>query len=60
MNLDSLAFHPLVRRADVPSILAAADAGLVIFRKGTLFEDSLPTKLLETMAAARPVIVWSR
>ena len=50
-------FHPSVPRTDVPAILAAADAGLVILRRGPLYEDSLPTKLLETMAAARPVIV---
>lgn len=57
MNLANITFHPPVPREGVPEILAAADAGLVILRKGPLFEDSLPTKLLETMAAARPVIV---
>jgi colanic acid biosynthesis glycosyl transferase WcaI len=54
---DVVSFHPSVPRTDVPMILAAADAGLVILRRGPLFEDSLPTKLLEAMAAARPVIV---
>ena len=54
---DVVSFCPSVPRTDVPLILAAADAGLVILRRGPLFEDSLPTKLLETMAAARPVIV---
>lgn len=57
MNLRNVVFHPSVPRTDVPLILAAADAGLVILRKGPLYEESLPTKLLETMAAARPVIV---
>ncbi len=57
MNLTNIAFHPSVPRVGVPSILAAADAGLVILRKGPLYEESLPTKLLETMAAARPAIV---
>lgn len=57
MNLRNVAFYPSVPRVNVPLILAAADAGLVILRKGPLFEDSLPTKLLETMAAARAVIV---
>jgi glycosyltransferase involved in cell wall biosynthesis len=57
MNLRNVTFHRSVPRTDVPLMLAAADAGLVILRKGPLFEDSLPTKLLETMASARPVIV---
>jgi colanic acid biosynthesis glycosyl transferase WcaI len=57
MNLRNVLFQTSVPRTDVPLILAAADAGLVMLRKGPLYEDSLPTKLLETMAAARPVIV---
>lgn len=57
MNLGNVLFQSSVPRTDVPLILAAADAGLVMLRKGPLYEDSLPTKLLETMAAARPVIV---
>ncbi len=56
-GLTNVAFHAPVQRTDVPAIIGASDAGLVILRKGPLYEDSLPTKLLETMAAARPVIV---
>jgi glycosyltransferase involved in cell wall biosynthesis len=56
-DLANVRFQPSVPRTDVPLILAAADAGLVMLRKGPLYRDSLPTKLLETMAAARPVIV---
>ena len=57
MKLRNVTFHPSVPRNDVPGILAAADAGLVVLRRGPLYEDSHPTKLLETMAARRPVIV---
>ena len=57
MNVSNISFHESVPRDAVPEILAAADAGLVILRKGALYEESLPTKLLEAMAAARPVIV---
>ena len=57
LGLGNVTFQGSVPRADVPLILAAADAGLVMLRRGPLYEDSLPTKLLETMAAARPVIV---
>lgn len=57
MGLANVAFHGSVPRIDVPLVLAAADAGLVMLRRGPLYEDSLPTKLVETMAAGRPVIV---
>jgi putative colanic acid biosynthesis glycosyltransferase WcaI len=57
MNLRNVTFHSSVPRNDVPGILAAADAGLVVLRRGPLYEDSHPTKLLETMAASRPVVV---
>jgi glycosyltransferase involved in cell wall biosynthesis len=57
LQLANVAFHGSVQRTDVPMILAAADAGLVMLRRGRLYEDSLPTKLVETMAAGRPVIV---
>ena len=57
MQLTRLSFHDAVPQTEVPAILAAADAGLVILRAGPLFDQSLPTKLLEAMAAGRPVIV---
>jgi glycosyltransferase involved in cell wall biosynthesis len=50
-------FHGAVPAPQVPATLAAADAGLVMLRRGAMYDASLPTKLLETMAAARPVIV---
>lgn len=57
MNLTNIAFHPSVPRVGVPSILAAADRRSGDPQEGPLYEESLPTKLLETMAAARPAIV---
>lgn len=57
LGLDNVVFAPSVPRPEVPRVLAAADAGLVVLRGGPLYRDSLPTKLLEVMAAARPVIV---
>jgi glycosyltransferase involved in cell wall biosynthesis len=57
LGLGNVTFHGSVPPAEVPLVLAAADAGLVMLRRGPLYEGSLPTKLLETMAAARPVIV---
>jgi glycosyltransferase involved in cell wall biosynthesis len=44
----------------VPELFAAAHAGVVMLRDRELFADALPTKLLECMAAARPVLVSAR
>ena len=57
MGLSNVVFHGSIPRHEVPLALAASDAGLVLLRRGPLYEDSLPTKLLESMAAGRPVIV---
>ena len=57
LGLSNVSFDDSVTAAQVPEILAAADAAFVLLRRGPLYEDSLPTKLLEAMAAARPVIV---
>jgi glycosyltransferase involved in cell wall biosynthesis len=57
MGLANVAFHGSIPRHEVPLVLAAADACLVLLRRGPLYEDSLPTKLVESMAAGRPVIV---
>ena len=47
---------PVVSAA-VPGVLAAADAVLVMLRPGILNWHSLPTKLVEGLAAGRPVVV---
>jgi colanic acid biosynthesis glycosyl transferase WcaI len=40
----------------IPDLLAAADGVLVMLREGPLYEHALPTKLLEGLAAGRPII----
>jgi glycosyltransferase involved in cell wall biosynthesis len=44
----------------VPALYGAADAGAVLLRGLPLFEGALPTKLLECMAAGRPVVLAAR
>ena len=46
-----------VARDMVPTILAAADVGLVLLRSGRLARAALPTKLVEALAAGLPVVV---
>lgn len=56
-GLDHVLIHQPVPAPQVPRLLAAADAGLVLLRRGPLYEEALPTKLVEGLAAGRPVIV---
>lgn len=44
----------------VPDLYASADAGVVLLRDVPLLDEALPTKLLEVMAAARPVLICAR
>jgi glycosyltransferase involved in cell wall biosynthesis len=56
-GLANVRFEP-ARSADaIPEVLAAADGILVLLRDGPLYEHSLPTKLLEGLAAGRPIVL---
>jgi len=59
-GIRSLTFHRPMPRNLIPVALAAADVGLVMLRDGPLYEASLPTKLVEAMAAGRAVVVAAR
>lgn len=56
-GLEHVRFEPGVPRDLVPAVLAAADGVLTLLRRGPLYEHSLPTKLLEGLAAGRPLVV---
>jgi colanic acid biosynthesis glycosyl transferase WcaI len=56
LGLSNIAFQPSMPADRVPTVLAAADAILVLLRAGPLYEESLPTKLLEGLAAGRPIV----
>jgi colanic acid biosynthesis glycosyl transferase WcaI len=53
-NLQFLGQQP---REQIPAYVSAADLCLVMLKKTELFKTVIPTKLLEYMACARPVIV---
>src|SRR5262249_24821237 len=55
--LDHVEFHGSIAVADVPTVAAAADSSVVLLRSGPLYDEPLPTKLVEGLAAGRPVIV---
>ena len=44
-------------REKIPSYIAAADACVVLLKKTDVFKTVIPTKMLEFMACARPVIL---
>jgi colanic acid biosynthesis glycosyl transferase WcaI len=44
-------------REKIPAYIAASDACLVLLKKSELFKTVLPTKMLEFMSCARPVIL---
>ena len=49
-----------VPAADIPSLYAASDIAVVMLRDLPIFEGALPTKMLEAMAAGRPVVLAAR
>jgi len=53
-NICFLAQQP---RESIPAYISSADVCLVMLKKTELFKTVIPTKLLEYMACARPVIV---
>lgn len=56
-NLHHVRFHAAVESNRVPSILAAADGVLVMLRADPINREALPTKLVEGLAAGRPLVV---
>ena len=53
----NVAFHDQVPLAETPPLLAASDALLVPLSAHPTFRDFVPSKLIDAMAAGRPVIV---
>ena len=56
-DLDNLRFIPQQPRQKIPAYICASDACLVLLRKSAVFETVIPTKMLEFMSCARPVIL---
>lgn len=49
-----------VPHEDVPALYSEADAAVVLLRDRPLFRGALPTKMLEAMAAGRPIVLSAR
>ena len=57
LGLTTVRFLSQQPRDKIPSIIRACDLCLVLLRKASVFETVIPTKMLEFMACARPVIL---
>jgi colanic acid biosynthesis glycosyl transferase WcaI len=56
-NLTNLQFLDQQPREAIPDFIAASDACLVLLKKSDVFKTVIPTKMLEFMSCARPVIL---
>jgi colanic acid biosynthesis glycosyl transferase WcaI len=56
-RLGNIRFLDQQPRENVPAIISASDACLVLLKKTDVFKTVIPTKMLEFMSCARPVIV---
>jgi glycosyltransferase involved in cell wall biosynthesis/SAM-dependent methyltransferase len=55
-GLDHVRFAGRVDRDAIPALIGSAEMAVMSLRDLPIFDDALPTKLLEYMAAARPVV----
>ena len=55
--LTNIRFLDQQPRERIPAILSASDACLVLLKKTDVFKTVIPTKMLEFMSSARPVIL---
>lgn len=55
-GLDNVVFHRAVPHQEVPAHLARCDVGIVPFKTTPVMRSSSPLKLMEYLAAGRPVI----
>lgn len=56
-GLANICFVPQQPREKIPAYICASDACLVLLKKSPVFETVIPTKMLEFMSCARPVIL---
>lgn len=57
MSLTNVLMLPQQPKEEMPEILAASDACMVLLRKTDVFKTVIPSKIFEAMAMERPVIL---
>lgn len=56
-GLENVRFLDQQPREDIPALISVLDACLVLLKKTEVFKTVIPTKMLEFMSCARPVIL---
>ncbi|MCU1272539.1 MAG: hypothetical protein JWN74_3833 [Acidobacteriaceae bacterium] len=56
-GITNIRFVPQQAREKIPDYIAVSDVCLVLLKKSEVFETVIPTKMLEFMSCARPVIL---
>jgi glycosyltransferase involved in cell wall biosynthesis len=56
-GLTNIIFEPQQPREKIPAYISASNVCLVLLRQSEVFETVIPTKMLEFMSCARPVIL---
>lgn len=56
-NLRNVHFMDQQPRENIPALISASDVCLVLLKKSSIFKTVIPTKMLEFMSCARPVIL---
>lgn len=56
-NLVNVRFMNQQPREDIPALISASDACLVLLKRNSIFKTVIPTKMLEFMSCARPVVL---
>jgi len=56
-QLNNVRFLPQQPREKVPALVAASDVCLVTLRRSDIFKTVIPTKMLEFMSCAKPVVL---
>ena len=56
-QLKNVRFLPQQPREEVPALVAASDVCLVTLRRSDIFKTVIPTKMLEFMSCAKPVVL---
>jgi glycosyltransferase involved in cell wall biosynthesis len=56
-DLINILFLDQQPRENIPAFISASDASLVLLKKTDVFKTVIPTKMLEFMSCARPVIL---
>ena len=56
-KLKNIVFTGKQPKSRIPDFLQASDAALVVLRRKEIFKTVIPTKMLESMAMAKPIIL---